>query len=352
MNSASQGFADATSSSQVPRGEPGTGQFVLTLCTLPARVSLRPPRSPKLRHFTFFMSRASDLDDREQFYLHLGYFQTLAEAARWAQLVRRHYPSAYATLAPLAPLRGSDETDCGSQAQGDGLTDTQVMHILENRSSDAATVTADEAQGDQVELIRPDDTMVRKALRVAVHQGAPVSFAVQLYTSEQPIDLSRIRPLELFRGHTLYATESRRMGRFRHFLRLGFFSDPRSARQMAAQVRSTYASAAVIPVVESEVTRSREAAVSAVDIPNLSDQRVDQEIDFDSYDLSGRRAEAGSWYRNHRGEDPDAESEKWSESDSLSESGVRHLKVEIQEQLSGRWKVVKLREAAQSRHDE
>ncbi|MBS0377425.1 MAG: hypothetical protein JSS29_02980 [Proteobacteria bacterium] len=351
MNSASRGFAEATSPTQV-RGEPGSGQFVLTLCTLPSQVSLRPPRSPKLQHFTFFMSRASDLDDREQFYLHMGFFETMAEAARWAQVVRRHYPSAYATLAPLAPLRGSDETDSGPQAEGDGLTDTQVMNILENRSADEATLIVDQEEGGHVALIRPDDTIIRKALRVAVSQGAPVSFAVQLHTSERPIDLSRIRPLELFKGHTLYATESRRMGRFRHFLRVGFFSDPRSARQMAAQVRSTYASAAVVPVVESEVTRSREAAASAVGIPNLQDQRVEQEIEFDSFDLSGSRAEAGSWYRNHRGEDPHGESDTWAESDPLSESGVRHLKVEIQEQLSGRWKVVKLREATRSQHDE
>jgi hypothetical protein len=35
------------------------------------------------------------------------------------------------------------------------------------------------------------------------------------------------------------------------------------------------------------------------------------------------------------------------EPDPLSDSGVRHLKVEVQEQLSGRWRVIKLREAAE-----
>ncbi len=51
------------------------------------------------------MSRARQPDGSERLYLHMGYFETLAEAERWVEAVRRHYPNAFATLAPVAFLR-------------------------------------------------------------------------------------------------------------------------------------------------------------------------------------------------------------------------------------------------------
>jgi hypothetical protein len=39
---------------------------------------------------------------------------------------------------------------------------------------------------------------------------------------------------------------------------------------------------------------------------------------------------------------PRAESEMWTDPDSLSESGVRHLRVEVQEHSTGRWRIVRL----------
>src|SRR4029077_12002238 len=75
-----------------------------------------------------------------------------------------------------------------------------------------------------------------------------------------------------------YATESRRKGRCRYFLRLGFFAGPISAKQVAVQVRSTFASAAVVPVIEPEVTRAPQAEMGTA-IPYLVEQRVDPEID-------------------------------------------------------------------------
>jgi hypothetical protein len=109
----------------------------------------------------------------------------------------------------------------------------------------AAQDHADERNRDQIALLRPEDTGTRRALKEAVVQGAPVFFAVQLHWSAQPIDLSRVPSLAIFKGYTLYATESRREGRSRYFLRLGFFGDPISAKQVAFQVRSNFPSAAV-----------------------------------------------------------------------------------------------------------
>jgi hypothetical protein len=175
---------------------------------------------------------------------------------------------------------------------------------------------------------------------------------VQLHWAAQPIDLDHVRSHEAFKGHTLYATASHRKGRASYFLRVGFFPDPRSAQGLAVQVRSTFASAAVIPVVEPEITRAREAAASSSAIPNLIERR-DEVVDFDSFQTEVLPTRPGLSSRGQgRGEGAQRdrrlryEREALIDSDPLSESGVRHLKVEVQEQLSGRWRVIKLREGA------
>jgi hypothetical protein len=176
---------------------------------------------------------------------------------------------------------------------------------------------------------------------------------VQLRWSAQPIDLSNVRPLPIFRAHTLYATGTWRNGRARHFLRLGFFADPISAKEVAVQVRSTFDSAAVVPVVEPEITRAREAR-TANSIPYLEESRISLQSDFDELQASPSRIAPADTRRDHTGASKDDETavsdepEIWAEQDLLSESGVRHLRVERQEQLSGRWKVVRLRKDLQN----
>jgi hypothetical protein len=189
-------------------------------------------------------------------------------------------------------------------------------------------------------------------LKEAVVQGAPVSFAVQLQWSAQPIDLSRVPSLAILKAYTLYATETRRKGRCRYFLRLGFFADPISAKQVAVQVRSIFASAAVVPIVEQEVTRAREGRMGSSAIPYLVEQRVDSGIDSNgapgsppqSKPLSDppRRVSPGADTVEQTLE-PLVEGGMWTDPDSLSETGVRHLRVEVQEHPSGRWRRVRFR---------
>jgi hypothetical protein len=339
---------------------------MLTLCQLAAPVSLRPPQSPQLKPFTFFMSRARQPDGCEGLYLHMGFFETLAEAAKWVEAVRRHYPNAFATIAPDAFLRSANseasplqpaafqpvapQSRATAPANDESLTDTQVLKILETRRVSAGQAWVDETNCDEIALLCPDDTSTRQALKEAVVRGAPVSFAVQLHWSAQPIDLSRVPPLALFKAYTLYATERHRQGRSCHFLRLGFFADPISAKQVAVQVRSVFASAAVVPIVEQEVTRASEAGTDTSAIPYLVEQRVDPGIDSNgtpgsptqSKPLSGasRRVSRGAETLEQTRE-PLAEREMWTDPDSLSETGVRHLRVEVQEHPSGRWKRVR-----------
>src|SRR5215470_19021342 len=127
----------------------GIGHFMLTLCELSAPIVIRPPQSPQLKPFSFFMSRARQPDGSEQLYLHMGYFEALADAERWVEAVRRHYPNAFATIAPLAFLRpanseapsmppaapqpGLSQSSDSAPVKDESLTDTQVLKILETR---------------------------------------------------------------------------------------------------------------------------------------------------------------------------------------------------------------------------
>ena len=331
------------------RAQAGSGHFMLTLCELAAPVSIRPPQSPRLKPFTFFTSHARQPDGSERLYLHMGYFETLADAERWLEAVRRRYPNAFATIAPVESLRPANSA-------APSLTDTQVLRILDARRGPAAQDGVDERNCDQIALLSPDDTGTRRALKEAVAQGAPVSFAVQLHWSAQPIDVRGVPPLPIFKPHTLYATESRRTGRSCYFLRLGFFADPMSAKKVAVQVCSTFPSAAVVPVVEREITRAREAGMVTVAIPYLGEQRGDWGIDSNGASGSPPQSSplnnapqrvSGGAEAVGQTLEPLAKKRTLTDDDSLSESGVRHLRIEVQEQSSGRWKIVRLG-AAQS----
>jgi hypothetical protein len=334
---------------------------MLTLCRLPAPVSIRPPQSPHLKPFTFFTSSARQPDGSEQLYLHMGYFETLADAERWVDAIRSRYPDAIASLAPSAFLQQPHAEASASQHAdsppaepprkhhapypGESLTDTQVMRVLELRGAPAEHGDAGERSYDQIGLLRPEDTSTREALKDAVAQGAPVSFAVQLQWSAEPIDLARVPALPIFKAHTLYGIESRREGRCRYFLRMGFFGDPVSAKQAAAQLRSNFASAAVVPVGDEEVARACEAGTGASSIPTLVQQRSEPALDSNGTPRPATESKPSMRRRVARVAETLeqtlkrlAEREVWTDPDSLSESGVRHLKVEVQkrERTSGR----------------
>jgi hypothetical protein len=289
----------------------------------------------------------------------MGYFETLANAERWVDAIRGRYPDAIATIAPAAtlqtpipaapalqhadsPLEAPRSSDL-APAKEESLSDTQVLKILDSRCAFPVQGDTGERDCDQIGLLRPEDTSTRHALKEAVAQGAPVSFAVQLQWSAEPIDLSRVPSLAVFKAYTVYGIESRREGRSRYFLRMGFFGDPISAKQVAAQLRSNFASAAVVPVTEREITRAREAGVGASSIPCLVDQRVDHALDSNSPPRPATEAKPFIPRRVPSGAETLAQAlkklaqrERWTDPDSLSESGVRHLKVEVQRHTSSR----------------
>src|SRR6185312_10737170 len=143
----------------------------------------------------------------------------------------------------------------------------------------------------------------------------------------RPIDLSCIPSLPVFSAYTLYAVESRRASRSCFFLRLGFFGDPVSAKQVALHVRSSFASAAVVPVLDDEITRAREACVEPSFIPWLVQDRVDPGLEPGNApggpkpESSRRRSASQGAETLEQTLAQLAERELWNDPDALSDTG-------------------------------
>jgi hypothetical protein len=324
---------EPTSMDTVGGAQAGTGPFMLTLCPLEGPVSIRPAQSPQLRRFTFFTTRAQQSDGGEQVYLHMGYFESLTDAQRLLQVVRRRFPQAIATQAPDG-LRQPRPAAPAPHPAGDALTDSQVMKILETRGTTPAPDEAKEKGSGEIGLLRPEDTSTRRALKDAVVQGTPVYFAVQLDWSARPIGLDRLTLLPILKMHTLYTTESRREGHCRYFLRWGFFTDAASAKEAAFQVRSKFASAVVVPVTDEEMTRALEGSI---DILGLAHRY----LRIEAAPAPGRARStvpkpAPATETLEQTLETLAAQESWNDPDALSESGVRHLRVEVLKGKPGR----------------
>jgi hypothetical protein len=76
------------------------GPFVLNLCPVPGPIALPQPRSAELTRYAFFCSRGLE-GDREQCWLHMGYFATRVEARKWLEVLRRVYPLAFLSPAQM-----------------------------------------------------------------------------------------------------------------------------------------------------------------------------------------------------------------------------------------------------------
>ena len=107
-----------------------------------------------------------------------------------------------------------------------------------------------------------------------------MSFAVQLYWSVQPVELDKVPPLAIFSAYTLYTVEGSREGRKWYGLRLGFFSDAISAKQVAYYVRSEFTSVAVVPVSPAEKGRASDeetrAATGALMKKRVPEQKIEE----------------------------------------------------------------------------
>ncbi|MGH8230840.1 MAG: hypothetical protein ACRESY_03360, partial [Steroidobacteraceae bacterium] len=92
-------------------------------------------------------------------------------------------------------------------------------------------------------------------------------YAVQLMWSVQPLDIAQVPQLAIFNAYTLYGAEGNRDGRRWYGLRLGFFTDAVSAKQVAHYVRSEFSTVSVVPVTARERERAKLAAGSPASAP-------------------------------------------------------------------------------------
>jgi len=138
-----------------------------------------------------------------------------------------------------------------------------VLKMLETRRSEESEGKPAGADDDGIPLLKPDDTGTRQALKEAVVSNSAVAFAVQLQWSVQPVELDKVPPLAIFSAYTLYTVEGSRDGRRWYGLRLGFFSDAISAKQVAHYVRSEFSSVAVVPVSPQEKGRATDQDAAA-----------------------------------------------------------------------------------------
>jgi len=75
--------------------------FVINLCASTSPLALVHPSNPELKRYTFFVTRQRE-DGRERFRLHMGYFQSQADAESLLAAVRDVYPAAWAGPAPTS----------------------------------------------------------------------------------------------------------------------------------------------------------------------------------------------------------------------------------------------------------
>lgn len=327
------------------------GPFVVNLCSSSTPMALPQADLPELKQFKFFVSRRFE-EGRERFRLHMGFFQTLAEAEGWLGLVREIYPGAWAGEAPGKKLRARAAAAAAEQAahaagphlvasepapspaappapkavaavpaqltarvptlrpvadappaaevltftpspppaakpasdsrgqprpdpaavpnrngraaaNGPGnapLASSNIKEVLAALDEpDGARGGPDRSRGAHAPARAPaplTDAQALKVLETRPQEGAkPAAFAVQLQWSVQPIALDKVPPLAIFSAYSLYCIEGSREGRKWHGLRLGFFNDPISAKQVASYVRSEFTAVAVVPVSAEERKR-------------------------------------------------------------------------------------------------
>ena len=154
--------------------------------------------------------------------------------------------------------------------ESNSLSDTQVLKMLELRRPEGGEPGPFDSAHGAIPMLKPDDTGTRRALKEAVVANAPVSFAVQLQWSVQPAELDKVPPLAIFSAYTLYTVEGSRDGRKWYGLRLGFFSDAISAKQVAHYVRSEFTSVAVVPVSPQEKGRATDQDAKAATVPPVA----------------------------------------------------------------------------------
>ena len=170
-----------------------------------------------------------------------------------------------ATIASLG-----DGAEAAAPPAGAVLEGEAVLRLLTSaRPAPAARIAPVRPVGMRPAPVAPAQKSppAKPAAPAVVAQPEPALFAVQLLWSVQPIDMTQVAQLAIFSAYTLYGAEGNRDGRRWYGLRLGFFTDAVSAKQVAQYVRSEFNSVSVVPVTERERTRAGAATAKPLPAP-------------------------------------------------------------------------------------
>ena len=139
------------------------------------------------------------------------------------------------------------------------LSDTAALRLLE-----AGALNPKGAGGSQAAVVqtRRGQPAVPPAPAEHPREDRPC-YAVQLMWSVQPIAMAQVPQLAIFSAYTLYGAEGNRDGRRWYGLRLGFFTDAVSAKQVAYYVRADFSTVSVVPVTMREREQATLAAARA-----------------------------------------------------------------------------------------
>jgi sporulation related protein len=279
----------------------GAALYIINLSSSTTPMALEVPDAPELEGFAVFRSRRVE-DGRDRYRLHLGYFESREDAQRVLPVVRAKYPAAWVALAPPDSMGSLDDTNVAQfkfihQKRGQAYARPHIpapepvkamavkatLVAPRNAPVSAPPVRARLATpaSHTVNRVPMTPSQVLQLLESAPRAHTPVApakppsdpaagsfaqgqkFAVQLIWATTPVQPSNVPQLAIFEAYTLYSVQVERAGRRWYGLRLGFFKDPLSARQVALYARSDFSAASVVPVSDRECDKASAVATAA-----------------------------------------------------------------------------------------
>src|SRR3984957_14413365 len=168
-------------------------------------------------------------------------------------------------LRPIPELKPAVRASNRQAAAAAEISDHRVLAVLEQGAASTTATT-----GSTVAMPMPPAGAGGEHGRAAAaeDEAQPDAqprvekpyYAVQLMWSVQPMDIAQVPQLAIFSAYTLYGAEGNRDGRRWYGLRLGFFTDAVSAKQVAHYVRSEFSTVSVVPVTARERERAHLAS--------------------------------------------------------------------------------------------
>ena len=200
-------------------------------------------------------------------------------------------PAATRVAAPAAPTPTPTPTPTPAAARAAPPAQAQApAPVAAPPRAPAKARPASHANGaddGQVRIVTPEDTQTLTDIRLDAENNAPPCFAVQLIWAVTPIDVTSLPHLAIFDAYTLYNVEGSRQGRKWFGLRLGFFSDPNSATQVAHYVRSDYPAVAVVPVATRERDHAKGGIAPAAPRAAVAPLRAETALSIEKEGLNG-----------------------------------------------------------------